>query len=73
MQGTGDILEYNYACDQAKRPLQKLPQVIEAEHEAKAEEVCARSKLIIENLVLPGVSQRHLMPPVPLKSQRIRD
>ena len=38
-----------------------------------AEDVCARTKNAIDNLVLPGVSQRHLMPPVSSKSQRLRD
>lgn len=73
MQQTGDIVEYNFESDQTKRPLQKLPRVSDIKDETRAEEICARSKQIIDNLVLPGVSNRHLMPPVALKSQRLRD
>ena len=41
--------------------------------EERAEEICATTKQALENLVLPGISGRHLMPPVPAKSERLRD
>lgn len=37
-----------------------------------AESACLRERNALENLVLPGIN-RHLMPPVPTKSQRLRD
>jgi hypothetical protein len=46
---------------------------VSSAEEARAEEVCDRARAVLQNLVLPGISQRHLMPPVSLKSERIRD
>jgi hypothetical protein len=47
--------------------------VTPASDEKRAEEVVDRGKRILENLVLPGIYQRNLMPPVSLKSERVRD
>lgn len=67
------MIEYNCEADSAKRAIQKLQRVTAIPDETRAEDICARSKHAVENLVLPGISQRHLMPQVPLKSQRLRD
>jgi hypothetical protein len=66
--GNGDVIEYNYESDVIKRPLQKLQRVTTIGDEERAEEVCNKTKHALDNLVLPGISQRHLMPPVPAKS-----
>ena len=50
----------------------KLPKYVSYSEEEKAEDVCLREKRIFENLVLPGLN-RHLMPQVPSKSERIRE
>ena len=71
--GNGEVNEYNYESDVIKRPLQKLNRVTPPADEERAEDVCFKTKQALENLVLPGVSQRHLMPPVPAKSERLRD
>lgn len=70
---SGEVIEYNNEHDLIKRPIQKLNLASTAKSEWKAEDICSRSKKIIENLVLPGITCRHLMPPVSLKSERLRD
>ncbi len=71
--GNGDVIEYNNELDDAKKALQKLNKITSITDEIRAEDICARTKKALDNLVLPGISQRHLMPPVPAKSQRLRD
>jgi len=56
-----------------KKSLQKLNRVSSSADENRAESICDRTKSLIDNLVLPGISSRHLMPPVPSKSERLRD
>ena len=53
--------------------MQKLQKISPVTSESKADDICSRLKHTLENLVLPGISSRHLMPQVPLKSERLRD
>ena len=52
----GDPVEYNNEADTCKMAVQNLPKTISSEQELLAEDVCARTKNAIDNLVLPGVS-----------------
>jgi hypothetical protein len=67
----GDI-EYNEELDFNKKMLLKVPKEIQATDEEIVEDACLKEKSALENLVLPGIN-RHMMPPVPTKSKRIRD